>query len=748
MKNLVIVESNAKAKTIEKYLSCSEELKDHGTFKVVASLGHIVDLPPKEMGIDMDNWQMKYVPIAGKSGIIQNLKGLIKSHDMIYLAADPDREGEAIAKNIYDVFNIKSSKTKRVTFNEITKHAIIDAIRNPREIDSNLVDAQEARRILDRVVGYKLSPLLWRRFAGAGLSAGRVQSVALKILVDRSKEIEEFTPVPIWKVFGTFLIGEDKIGSNVDAVLEEPLKEKRDVESLMKELARKGIGTRWFISFTLHEIKTNPMPPFVTSTLQQEAYNRYRIPAKKTMQLAQVLYEGGYITYMRTDSTNISKESKIMIHSYIASKYGNEDIVDRDYKTRVANAQEAHECIRPTNIEKTSRDIMSEKITQDHRKLYDLVWRRAVASQMPSAIYIELRTLISASKNDMPVLDGRSFRGSSRVLVEKGYLKVWQPDVELQTDIAEVLKERAKRSNNDATPIEFYANGDMTSPATMYNEPSLVKMLEKKGIGRPSTYSTIIDKLYSKGYVVLGMSPQTTVDVVHYKTDLVKKKVLVEEETIFIGGKEKDRIVPTLLGKRVISYLEEVTPEMVDVSFTAGMEELLDHISNKQIRKGDMLDEFYKKFHNLVEEALKKQKEASGMVKKLKGEEKSPIRPNNVLRKVSDDIDIVQTRYGMALFSASDKRFINLSSFMKWKSKTINNINMMDIEFLRRLPITVNCPVGKENIDVHIGPYGLYAKMNDKNYGIPKDIWEDIYYGKGILYNIISKSLIPTKNKK
>lgn len=744
-KNLVIVESNAKAKTIEKYLSASEELRAHGTFHVVASMGHVVDLPPKEMGIDLETWEMKYVPIVGKGDIIQKLRGLIKSHDMVYLAADPDREGEAIAKNLYDILKLRVSTTKRVTFHEITKRAITTAIQNPRIIDQHMVDAQEARRILDRIVGYKLSPLLWRRFASSGLSAGRVQSVALKMLVDRAKEIEAFSPTPVWKVHGAFEMGETPL----ETALEEPVRDKKAVESLMRELAKKGGKAGWRASFTVRESKSNPSAPFITSTLQQEAYTKHGIPAKRTMQLAQALYEEGHITYMRTDSTNLSDDAKKAIHNYISEKYGSDHVVERNFKTRVANAQEAHECIRPTHVEKTSHEISSDKLTADHRKIYDLIWRRAVASQMPPAVYLELKTSVKAPKADMPVLDGRAFEGIARVLIEKGYLKVWQPDAEIQEEVAEKLRERAKQSQEiSVVATDFKADGDMTRPSSLYNEPSLVKALEKEGIGRPSTYATIIDKLFAKGYVARGTNPQSIHHVVHYRTDLNKKQVTVEEATIALGGKETDRMVPTSLGQRVSLYLEEVAPKMVDVKFTAGMEELLDHISNKEIKKVDMLNEFYQGFEDLIKKALEIQKEASKDVRR-NPKEPGELKPKNVLRQITEDANIVQTRYGPALFLTSEKRFISVLPFLKWRGKTIDEITKKDLAFLEKLPIVLQDPQKKDHpIEILIGQYGLYAKKDDANYRIPREIWNNFYEKDGISYAEVSKSLVATKKGK
>lgn len=730
--NLVIVESGAKAKTIAKYLSSAKELNSYGTFEVVASMGHLVDLPPKDMGIDLEMWAMEYVPISGKGDTIKNIKGLIRRSSMVYLAADPDREGEAIAKNIYDLFGLKKSNTRRVTFNEITKKAVVQAILNPRDIDTHLVDAQEARRILDRLVGYKLSPLLWRRFSSSGLSAGRVQSVALRMIVDRANEIYAFTPEALWQVKGTFEVA----GAGAETRLAEEIRNAKETEKLMKELARKGAGALWSVSLSIKESRVSPSAPFVTSTLQQEAYNRHRIPAKRAMQLAQALYEAGHITYMRTDSTALSDDAKRAIHDYVRDRFGDAMVCDRAFKNRVANAQEAHECIRPTNIEMLTRNIeTNSKITEEHCKLYDLVWRRAVASQMSAAVYLELKTTIAADKRDMPVLDGRAFEGTVRVLIDRGYLAVWQPDAEPQVDLADGLRRRANEAGAmTARALGFAAEGDMTRPASLYNEPGLVKALEKDGIGRPSTYATIIDKIFSKGYVSRGTNPLSTHRVSSYTADLGIRKVIVEEGVVTIGGKDNDRIVPTSLGKRITAYLNEVAPSMIDVGFTSGMENDLDRISNSELKKNAMLSNFYAGFQELVDDAQKAQKAQREAQREAPGTgataEKPELRPKNVLRRVSSKADIVQTRYGPAVYVSENNRFLSLSAFMKWKEKTIEDITRSDVAFLLRLPITFSDPTGNgEPYQILLGMYGLYAKQGEKNIRVNQKVWDSIYDG-------------------
>ena len=750
--NLVIVESSSKAKTIENYLKSAPELSSYGTFQVVASLGHVVNLPPKEMGIDTDTWKIKYVSIAGKGETIKKLKSLVKGCTMVYLAADPDREGEAIAKNLYDVLGLSLAKTRRVTFHEITKKAVVEALLNPRDIDTDLVDAQEARRILDRIVGYKLSPLLWRRFASSGLSAGRVQSVALRIAVDRANEIKTFEHENNWSIEGAFEIGDDN-GTLTNTVLEgELLTDQKATESLMKELARKGKISKWKTTFRAKESKCNPSAPFTTSTLQQEAYSRHRIGAKSTMQMAQALYEAGHITYMRTDSTSLSDDAKTAIHTYIGKQFGKDYITPRIFKTKVANAQEAHECIRPTHID-TTTDILplTDKITTAHAKLYDLIWRSTVASQMPPALYLELKTKITANSTEMPILNGRSFVGTTRVLMERGYLRVWQPDVVEQPDIAKALRDKANDTNDvgiHTIPKVFRGNGDVSRPPSLFNEPSLVKALEKAGIGRPSTYASIIDKIFSKAYVSKGSNPKTVHSTVSYEANMEIKKVSIKENTITVGGSETDRILPTSLGTRVVQYLEEVAPDAIDIGFTASMETKLDSISNRELEKKSMLNEFYDDFMCLLEKASEIQKEKNKeKANSETGTDEKEIRPKNVIRQFGTDADIVQTKYGPALFVPSEKKFISITPLMEWKEKTIETLKQTDITFLKRLPITVtntdtDTDPDKSPYEIAIGRYGLYVKQNGKNLSINKKIWDKIYNGD-IGYDEIQDSIVP-----
>lgn len=729
MKNLVIVESAAKAKTIQKYLNSIPELKSKGSFHVIASFGHIQDLPAKEMGVDVATWEATYVPIPGKDGVVAKLRAAAKDADVIWLAADPDLEGEAIANHIKNVLKLK--KPHRVTFSEITKNALRDAILHPRTIDEDKVQAQESRRILDRVVGYELSPLLWHRFATSKLSAGRVQSATLKMLVDRAQEAKDHVATPFWTLQGLFYLASTK--AELEAKAYSPdnkvaaWSEEKEVRKLLRSFAKKGSAATWIAEFTQKESKKSPSAPFTTSSLQQEAYTRLGLPAKRTMQLAQGLYESGYITYMRTDSTALSEDAKTMIVQYIQKTFGEREVHRRDFKTKAANAQEAHEAIRPSNVATLSKDLEGDAMTVTHRKLYDLIWRRAVASQMTPAVYADVIHSITSNCCDIV------FRGKYSVLIEEGFLKVYQPDQKANPGDLKKWAELLAKQKVEVKPKGFKAPGDVDRPPALYNEPTLVKAMEQVGIGRPSTYATIIDKLFSKGYVLKGPNPtQATVHVNTYT--LEKGEVTMEEETISLGGKESDRFVPTSLGERVVEYLGTITPYLLETEFTARMEEMLDLLSEAKLRKKEVLSEFYKKFHASIEEAqadhkkiaAEKRKEANRKKKEGIVEEKAPLRPKNVLREFERiRVQVVQTRYGPALFHTQQERFVSMMPYLRWRNKTMEELTERDVQFLFRLPMKFE----EGNREIHLGRYGLYVKENQVNIVLPKELWDSVQDG-------------------
>ncbi len=732
MKTLVIVESAAKAKTIQKYLNAIPELKKHGSFTVLASFGHINDIPVKEMGVDLDTWEATYVPIPGKAKVIAQLRKAVREADQVFIASDPDLEGEAIASHLQKELHIP--KAKRISFREITKAAIKEAVQHPRNVDKNKVAAQESRRILDRVVGYELSPLLWRRFATSRLSAGRVQSAALKMLVDRATAAQKHQPTPYWELSGTFGLSSLKetelVGEAHNAVWESAA----DIQKYLMSLNKKAWTSTWIAKFTQTNSKHHPSAPFVTSTLQQEAYNRLGIPAKRTMQLAQGLYEHGYITYMRTDSTNMSEDALQQIYSYIGESFGTSMVHPRVFKTRAANAQEAHEAIRPSDVTKRAKDIDDADITSTHKKLYDLIWRRAVASQMAPALYTNVNFAITTAA--LPKLE---FRGKYSVLVEEGYLKVYSPDQKAAPQDLRIWESLLASGESEVRPKSFQAHGNVTKPAGLYNEPMLVKALEKEGIGRPSTYATIIDKLFSKGYVIKGTAPQTTAKITSYRMDAKKKEIESEDVVIDVGGKDTDRMVPTSLGERVSGYVGEVVPFLVDTTFTSHMEENLDLVGEGKQTKVELLNLFYKVFHKSVEAAMEEQKKH-----KPAKEQARPSSPRNVLREFEKlKTNLVQTRFGPALFVIPEQRFVSVTPFMKWREKTIETLSEKDVRFLTALPKKFDGTLR----EVHIGRYGLYVKDGTLNIRLPKDLWDEVYDGTIKTQAITSLEYIAPKKK-
>lgn len=743
--NLVIVESAAKAKTIQKYLNEIPELADKGKFTVKASFGHIDNLPVGKIGVDTTKWTAEYEPLSDKKKVIADLKRAVQAADFVYLASDNDLEGECIADHLRDMFGLSRAKAARITFNEITKPALKAAVLNSRWIDEDKVAAQEARRIMDRVVGYELSPLLWRRFAGAakGLSAGRVQSAALRMLVDIAQAAREHKPEPLWTLSGVFRMkGFDQ---DLPAKAEDKWTAENEIKEVLKAASKATV--KWRAEFSKKVVKQNPPAPFTTSTLQQEAYNRLGLSAKDTMRHAQALYEAGKITYMRTDSTALAEEAAAALRGFIGNEFGEQEVQARVYKTRAANAQEAHEAIRPTHPEERAKDFeMEEKghITATTRKLYDLIWRRAVASQMAPAVFQEIHYNIegetSKTKRDASKIP--LFHGKTSFLISEGYLRVYSPEKKVIPG-ASALWEKVE--GGVVTPLitSFRGEGDVTRVVGLYNEPSLVKALEKAGIGRPSTYAGILDKLHSKGYVMKGMNPQMTVQVTHFKVGK-DGKLESEEETVSLGGKDTDRLVPTSLGERVTEYLVDYVPFLLETEFTAGMEHDLDRISAGKTSKTDVMNAFYhRKFHPAVEAAEKVIRKEAAEIRKEKakarkagdedGERDDKAQPpaplRNVLKEFAHDVKAIQTRFGPALFIQEPGKekptFISLMPFLQWREKTIDQITEKDVAFLRRLPLAVE---GTSRLVV-LGRYGLYVKDGETNLPLQKELWDNVYDG-------------------
>lgn len=549
--NLVIVESPAKAKTIEKYLG--------KRYKVIASMGHVRDLPRSQMGVDVeDNYEPKYITIRGKGPVVKDLKKYAKKAKKVFLASDPDREGEAIAWHLSKILELEESKENRVVFNEITKDAVKESFKHPRGIEMNLVDAQQARRILDRLVGYNISPVLWKKVK-KGLSAGRVQSVALRLVIDRENEIRNFKPEEYWSIEGEFRYKKSKFTAKFLHYKNKPykLKTKKDVEKITSELN----GDAFEITNVNKKEKTRyPANPFTTSTLQQEAARKLNFKARKTMMLAQQLYEGidlkrqgtvGLITYMRTDSTRISQTAKDEAKSYIEEKYGTEYTSNRKTKGKQGD-QDAHEAIRPTSTLRTP-DEMKAYLTRDQHRLYKLIWERFVASQMPPAILDTVA--LDVTQNDI------KFRANGQTIKFKGFMTLY---VEAKDDKDNDKENKLPKLNqgDKVTATQIEPAQHFTQPPPRYTEARLVKTLEELKIGRPSTYAPTIDTIQKRNYVKL----------------------------------ESKRFVPTELGEIVYEQVKDYFPEIIDVEFTVNMETLLDKIAEGDIGWRKVIDNFYGSF--------------------------------------------------------------------------------------------------------------------------------------------------------
>ncbi|MBQ7572861.1 MAG: type I DNA topoisomerase [Clostridia bacterium] len=561
-KRLLIVESPAKAGTIKKYLG-----KD---YSVVASMGHVIDLPKSSLGVDVDNdYEPKYITIRGKGELLTSLKKEAKKADEVYLATDPDREGEAISWHLANALKIDPNSKCRVTFNEVTKNAVKAAMKSPRSIDMDLVDAQQARRVLDRIVGYKISPILWEKVK-RGLSAGRVQSVATRIICDREDEIENFTPEEYWTIDAKLTDTKSKksfmakyYGENGK---ETKLKNQNSTNKITDDLE----GAQFKVSKVKRsEQRHNPKAPFTTSTMQQEASKKFNFQAIKTMQIAQGLYEGislggklgtvGLITYMRTDSLRISPDAQAEAVAFLTNEYGKEYVAPKQFNTG-KNAQDAHEAIRPTSINIKPIDI-KDKLTNDQYKLYKLIWERFAASQMASAVYDTMSVSIDAN--------GHTFRASGSNIKFKGYMKVY---VEADASDDDKNKMLPELSEGDVLKMnDCNSKQHFTQPPARYSDATLIEELEQKGIGRPSTYAPTIATIVSRGYV----------------------------------SRSKRQLVPTELGKVTTDIMKNNFRDIVDVDFTAGMEEELDEVEEGKLKWKKVIGDFYPKFNAELTEAEK-----------------------------------------------------------------------------------------------------------------------------------------------
>lgn len=677
-KNLVIVESPAKAKTIQKYLG-----KD---FEVKSSFGHIRDLPKKGMGIDLATFSPDYEVSADKKKLVTELKAAVKKAEMVWLASDEDREGEAIAWHLADELKLKPENRKRIVFHEITKNAILKAIENPRDIDQNLVNAQQARRVLDRIVGFEMSPVLWKKVK-PGLSAGRVQSVAVRLVVEREKEIRQFTSKASFKLDGIFL---NNASQEIAAKLKKDFDKEEDAEKFL-ELARTT-------EFKVLNVETKPgtrsaSAPFTTSTLQQEASSRLGYNVTNTMRLAQRLYEEGFITYMRTDSVNLSQEAIDGAKNQITSEYGAEYSVPRKYTTKSSSAQEAHEAIRPTDFSvKSIGDVQLSK-------LYQLIYRRTLASQMANA-KIE-KTVIEIGNAKLP----QHFEAQGEVIIFDGFLKAY--GIVKTEDEDEESNEKLLPKVTVGEVLDYKkitASEKFTRPAARFTEAMLVKKLEELGIGRPSTYAPTIQTIQNREYVdKRELEPQTREVVkLSLAKDKIKKEVLEDK----FGG-DKNKFIPTDIGEVVNDFLTNNFAEILDYGFTARVEESFDEIANGAQKWKEMMTDFYSKFHPRIEDVEENADRANG--ERLLGVD--PKSGKNVYARIGRFGPMIQ------IGEQDDEEKPIFASLMA--GQNIATIALEDALELFKLPFDLNS-FEDQTVTIGVGRFGPYVKWGETYISIPK----------------------------
>lgn len=678
-KNLVIVESPAKAKTIEKFLG-----KD---YVVESSFGHIADLPSKELGVNVEgDFKPNYTVSSDKKAVVKKLKSLAKKADTVWLASDEDREGEAIAWHLFEQLKLKDAQTKRIVFHEITKKAILKAIENPRSIDYNLVNAQQARRVLDRLVGYELSPVLWKKVKG-GLSAGRVQSVAVRLIVEREREIENFIPEASYRVVGEF-VNED--GKKFKAKLPKNFGTRKEAEDFLQSCKSASFKID---DLTTKPAKKSPAAPFTTSTLQQEASRKLYFPVAKTMVVAQRLYEAGLITYMRTDSVNLSEDAKTEAQQEIISLYGKEFSTPRNFTNKSKGAQEAHEAIRPTNM--GTKDVVVER---DQARLYELIWKRTLASQMSDAQLERTNVRISNDRNQ------EVFTANGEVITFEGFLKVYLEGDDFEDEDQDGML--PKLSVNEAL-LHTYINATerYTKAPYRYTEAALVRKLEDLGIGRPSTYAPTISTIQRREYVEKG-----TIEGKDRKyTELTLKKGEIASKTLSEKvGADKGKLVPTDIGKIVNDFLVENFASIMELSFTARVEKEFDDIAEGNGNWIEMIKEFYGTFHDDVEHVSENADRAKG--ERLLGVD--PDSGKNVYARLG--------RFGamIQIGEVTDDEKPKFASLQG--DQTLGNISFEEAMDLFRLPKTLGAYEGEEVV-VANGRFGPYVRFGKTFVSLGKD---------------------------
>ena len=690
MKKLVIVESFTKTTTIKKYLNDKNVI-------VTYSSGHIYNLPKDKIGFDTNTWKLDYIKTNPK--IIKTIRDFVIKTDIIYIATDPDLEGETIAYNIkHSIADlIKNKKCYRISFNEITETAVKNAINNPREIDLNIVSAQETRRIVDRMIGYKVSPILWSKFDINYLSSGRVQNAAIIMCINQRNKILNNEIKQKWNIECKFIFDKKDKKMNITGSLLD-YGNIDNIEIVKKILGILKTNTKYSVKYIINKHSVSPQPPYTTTSLQQDCYNKYKWNAKITMKYAQDLYEQGFISYIRTDSTNISNDAKNLIINYIKNTYDNRKGNNsyskyRTFKSKINNAQEAHEAIRITNPNITSCYSGDKSLSSNHNKLYDMIRNRTLASLMSDALYTDIEiTFISSLKENNEYV----FSATKSFMIFEGFKIIYGEKTEDYENYVKMLDDKSCYS------YEYKSNGLIDNIPSLYNEVQLIKQLEKEGIGRPSTYASIIDKLLEKKYIEIGKNPQHEYNIVCFLKKYKDEEIIIENKKINLGGSSKDLLIPTELGINVIKYIYDVMPYLCDLKFTSKMENDLDDIINMKNNKKNILDDIYSKIS-----------------KSLKDIQLTPCVSKS---KIEYKDGFITTRYGHCYYNKSSNTYTNIESYLKWKNKKFDDLNEGDLAFISSLPKDVN-HLGKP-FKLHLGRYGLYLKDdNNINHKIEKKLW-------------------------
>ena len=705
MKRLVIVESFTKTNTIKKYLNDKNVI-------VTYSSGHIYNLPKDKLGFDTTTWVLDYIKTNPK--VISNIRECVVKSDIIYIATDPDLEGETIAYNIKDSIAdlIKNKKCYRISFNEITETAVKMAISNPREIDLNIVNAQETRRIVDRMIGYKVSPILWSKFNKNYLSSGRVQNAALIMCINQRNKILNSEILQRWNIECKFIFDKkDKKSSLIGSLINHDNIDTAEIaKSIMEKLKT---NVKYSIKYDIKNHTVSPPPPYTTTSMQQDCYNKYKWNAKITMKYAQDLYENGLISYIRTDSVIISNDAKNIIINYIKNTYDacacagagageGKYAKYRSFKSKINNAQEAHEAIRITNpniISCNGAGSGTGTLSANHDKLYDMIRKRTLASLMSDAIYTDIVMLMTSSLSENKEY---LFKSTRSFMTFEGFKIVYGEKTEDYEEFKKMLD-----NNPVCYSYEYKSNGFIDNIPSLYNEVQLIKQLEKEGIGRPSTYASIIDKLLEKKYVEIGKNPQQEYNITSFFKKNKSDDIITENKKINLGGNSKDLLIPTELGINVIEYIFDVMPYLCDLKFTSKMEDDLDDIINMKNNKKNILDDIYSKISKSLQSLPPAPDTAEAGGQKNKTEYKDGF---------------ITTRYGPCYYNKSSNSYTNIDSYLKWKKKAFDDLNDTDLAFISSLPKAV-IHSGKP-FKLHMGRYGLYLKDdNNVNHKLEKKLW-------------------------